>query len=46
MFKSIVRGFCFVTAQPLPDDALLVQYGKVMLSRADLNNDQHLELGE
>ena len=42
MFKSIVRGFCFLTDQTLPDNDLLEKYGHVMFSRADLNNDQLL----
>lgn len=46
MFKSLMRGFCFLTGQPLPNNDLLDKYGHVMFSRADLNNDQLLELGE
>jgi hypothetical protein len=46
MFKSVVRGFAFLTNQPLPDINLLEKYAHTIFSRADLNNDQNLELSE
>ena len=46
MFKSVVRGFAFLTNQPLPDVNLLEKYAHTIFSRADLNNDQNLELSE
>lgn len=46
MFKSVVRGFAFLTNQPLPDVHLLEKYAHTIFSRADLNNDQNLELSE
>jgi hypothetical protein len=42
MFKSVVRGFAFLTNQPLPDINLLEKYAHTIFSRADLNNDQNL----
>lgn len=42
MFKSVVRGYAFLTNQPLPDIALLEKYAQTIFSRADLNNDQNL----
>lgn len=42
MFKSVVRGFAFLTNQPLPDIHLLEKYAHTIFSRADLNNDQNL----
>lgn len=44
MFKSVVRGYAFLTNQPLPDVNLLDKYATTIFSRADLNNDQNLEL--
>ena len=46
MFKSVVRGFAFLTHQPLPNIALLEKYATTIFSRADLNNDQNLEVSE
>ncbi len=46
MFKSVVRGFAFLTNQPLPDIQLLEKYAHTIFSHADLNNDQNLELSE
>lgn len=45
MYKSIIRGFCFLTGQALPDNQLLDKFGLAMFSKADLNNDQLLEIG-
>lgn len=42
MFKSVVRGFAFLTNQPLPEIHLLEKYAHTIFSRADLNNDQNL----
>lgn len=42
MFKSIVRGFSFLTGQKVPDNNLLEKYARALFSRADLNNDQIL----
>jgi len=39
MFKSVVRGFAYLTNQPMPD-------AHAVFSRADLNNDENLELPE
>lgn len=44
MFKSVVRGFALLTQQPLPDIHLLEKYAQTVFMRADLNNDQNLEL--
>jgi len=44
MFKSVVRGFCLLTRQALPDIQLLEKYAQTVFMRADLNNDQNLEL--
>ena len=44
MFKSVVRGFAFLTNQPLPDINMLEKYAHTIFSQADLNNDQNLEL--
>lgn len=46
MFKSVVRGFAIITRQPLPDIHLLEKYAQTVFMRADLNNDQNLELSE
>ncbi len=35
-----------MTNQVLPDNDQLEKYGQIMFSRADLNNDQCLQLGE
>lgn len=42
MFKSVVRGFAFLTNQPLPDIQLLEKYALTIFAKADLNNDQNL----
>lgn len=46
MFKSIVRGYAILTKQPIPDINLLEKYAQTIFSRADLNNDQNLEVAE
>jgi hypothetical protein len=46
MFKSIVRAYAYLTAQPLPDVHTLEKYAQTVFSRADLNNDQNLQLSE
>ena len=46
MFKSVVRGFAIITRQTLPDIHLLEKYAQTVFMRADLNNDQNLELSE
>jgi hypothetical protein len=42
----MVRGFSFLTGQQAPENTLLEKYARAMFSRADLNNDQILEIGE
>ena len=42
MFKSIVRGFVFLTNQQQPDMNTLERYAQLVFSKADLNNDQNL----
>ena len=42
IFKSVVRGYSFLTGQQVPDNVLLEKYARAMFSRADLNNDQIL----
>ena len=42
MFKSVIRGYSFLTNQPLPDNLLLHKYSQIMYSRADLNNAKNL----
>ena len=46
LFTSVIRGYAIVTGQPMPDHAHLQKYAQNMFARADLNNDQNLELGE
>jgi uncharacterized protein YifE (UPF0438 family) len=46
MFKSLVRGYCLLTGQTIPENQLLDKYGNAMFTKADLNNDQLLEVGE
>jgi hypothetical protein len=46
MFKSIVRGYAYLTNQPMPDIQILENYAHAVFSRADLNNDENLELPE
>lgn len=46
MFKSVVRGFALLTKQPIPDIHLLEKYAQTVFMRADLNNDQNLEMTE
>lgn len=46
MFKSVVRAYAYLTAQPLPDVHTLEKYAQTVFSRADLNNDQNLQLSE
>ena len=42
MFKSVIRGFSFLTGQRAPENVLLEKYARALFSRADLNNDQIL----
>lgn len=42
MFTSLVRGYCLLTHQNLPNHNNIQKYAQVMFSRADLNNDQNL----
>lgn len=44
MFKSVVRGFAFLTKQPLPDVQTVEKYAQAIFTKADLNNDQNLEI--
>ncbi len=46
LFTSVIRGYAIVTGQLMPDHAHLQKYAQTMFARADLNNDQHLEIGE
>jgi hypothetical protein len=46
LFTSVIRGYAIVTGQLMPDHAYLQKYAQTMFARADLNNDQNLELGE
>ena len=46
MFKSVIRGFCYLTNQDPPEDHVLEKYGQTMYNKADMNNDQNLELSE
>lgn len=46
MFKSIVRGYAYLTNQPMPDIQILDNYAHAVFSRADLNNDENLEMSE
>jgi Ca2+-binding EF-hand superfamily protein len=42
IFTSLVRGYCLLTHQNLPDHSHIQKYAQIMFSRADLNNDQNL----
>lgn len=42
MFTSLIRGFCVLTGQKMPDHNSVQKYAQTMFSRADLNNDQNL----
>lgn len=46
LFVSLIRGYCIVTGQPLPEHSQLQKYAHTLFARADLNNDQNLEIGE
>lgn len=46
LFTSLIRGYGIITGQSLPEHGNLQKYAQTLFSRADLNNDQNLELGE
>ena len=46
LFKSLIRGFCLLTNQQIPPIDTIEKYGHAMFSKADINNDQLLEIGE
>lgn len=46
MYTSLIRAFGILTGQAMPEHGNLEKYAHTLLSRADLNNDQRLGLGE